>query len=459
MNVRNRLSLLGLSLLLGACATGAPQATIPASPLPNLAEVDPVADAAELRESLQAAMSQIELRTSGTVKPAIIDAEAMSSIEIPEHESIRGAVKYFSTTLQPKIQRSLHRSAGYKAMVDKVLDEYRLPRALAYLPVIESAYVPTLTSSAGAYGLWQFMPPTAREYGLNIDWWVDERADPEKATRAAAHYLRDLHRMFGDWSLALAAYNAGPGRVRRALKSSGSTTFWELSEKQAIPKETRGYVPTFYATVLIASDPEAYGFELLEPSSPDVRKVPVVGPVSLSWMAEVAGLETEVLAELNPELRRGVVPPGVTPVRIPAKSADIVRSRAATLRDEDPTVAVASFVMRPGDSISKLARTLGIGEDEILKMNSLQTASVRPGDAIYLPVRQTELSMMLQRRSAPASTIHEVQKGDTLYSIARRNNLTVDELLGLNGLDSSHVLQPGERLRVTLGTALTSGGM
>ena len=169
MNVRNRLSLLGLSLLLGACATGAPPATIPASPLPNLAEVDPVADAAELRESLQAAMSQIELRTSGTVKPAIIDAEAMSSIEIPEHESIRGAVKYFSTTLQPKIQRSLHRSAGYKAMVDKVLDEYRLPRALAYLPVIESAYVPTLTSSAGAYGLWQFMPPTAREYGLNID--------------------------------------------------------------------------------------------------------------------------------------------------------------------------------------------------------------------------------------------------------------------------------------------------
>lgn len=459
MNVRDPISLLGLSLLLGACATGTPPQSVSTLPAPAVIEADPVADAAALKEALEIAAHHIELRAAGTVKPVVVDAEAMASIEIPEHDSIRGAVKYFSTTLRPKIQRSLHRSAAYKSMVDSVLDEYKLPRALAYLPVIESAYVPTLTSSAGAYGLWQFMPPTGREYGLSIDWWVDERADPEKSTRAAAHYLRDLHRMFGDWSLALAAYNAGPGRVRRALKSSGSTTFWELSEKSAIPKETRGYVPTFYATVLIASDPETYGFELLEPQPMEVRPVTVAGPLSLSWMAEVASVDEEDLAALNPHLRKRVVPPGLNVVRIPAKAADQVLSRAATLRDEDPNVQVASFVLRPGDSITKLSKTLGIPRDDILNMNSLKSDRVRAGDAIYLPVKQTELSMLLQSRREPADTTYQVQLGDTLYSIARRNGLTVDELRDMNRLDKDHVLQPGERLRVTLGTALTAGGM
>lgn len=459
MNLRNQISLLCLSLFLGACATGTPPQSVATLPVPVALEADPVADSVELKAALEVAVRHIESRSRGTVKPVIVDAEAMASIEIPENESIRGAVKYFSTTLRPKIQRSLHRSAEYKSMVDKVLDEYKLPRALAYLPVIESAYVPTLVSSAGAYGLWQFMPPTANEYGLNIDWWVDERADPEKSTRAAAHYLRDLHRMFGDWSLALAAYNAGPGRIRRALKSSGSTTFWELSEKSAISKETRGYVPTFFATVVIASDPEAYGFELLEAQPGDVRHVTVAGPLSLSWMAEVASVKEEELVALNPQLKQRVVPPGPTIVRLPAKAVDHVVARATTLRDEDPNVSVASFVLRPGDSIATLAKTLRVPQDEILKMNALKSDRVRAGDAIYLPLKQTELSMLLQGRREVASTTYEVAPGDTLYSIARRNNLTVEELRVLNRISVEHVLQPGERLRVTLGTALTAGGM
>ena len=171
----------------------------------------------------------------------------------------------FSSTLKSDIQTYLTRSARYKKMIERTLTEAGLPKGLAYLPVIESGYSMTMTSRAGARGMWQFMSDTAREYGLRVDWWVDERADPERSTRAAATYLRDLYRQFNDWPLALAAYNAGPGRIRRAMESTGATTFWELLDEAAVPKETRGYVPTFFATLTIASDPTTYGFRLGQP--------------------------------------------------------------------------------------------------------------------------------------------------------------------------------------------------
>ena len=219
----------------------------------------------EYRRAVEAAYNEIVARDGKPVSAPTVDVEAAVSMPIPEHPTIRGALQYFTTDLKPSIQESLIRSAKYKKLIDKALDDYKLPRGLAYLPVIESAYVPTLTSRAGAHGIWQFMPETAREYGLRVDWWVDERADPERSTRAAAAYLKDLYRQFNDWPLALAAYNAGPGRIRRAMASTGAATFWELLDAGAVPKETRGYVPTFFATLTIASDPATYGFRLGQP--------------------------------------------------------------------------------------------------------------------------------------------------------------------------------------------------
>jgi membrane-bound lytic murein transglycosylase D len=203
--------------------------------------------------------------------------------------------------MKDSIQTSLLRSGKYKNLIDKALDEHKLPKGLAYLPVIESAYLPTLTSRAGAYGIWQFMPDTAREYGLRVDWWVDERADPERSTRAAVAYLKDLHGMFDDWSLALAAYNCGPGRVKRTLNESGASSFWELLDNGYLPKETRGYVPTFYATLLIASDPETYGFVLSgDEGSFDGTLVFVRGPFSLAYIAEAIGVDEDLLKDMNP---------------------------------------------------------------------------------------------------------------------------------------------------------------
>jgi membrane-bound lytic murein transglycosylase D len=410
----------------------------------------------EYRRALEAAYGEAVGRERKPVSPPNVDVEAAVSMPIPEHQTIRGALVYFTTDLKPSIQESLIRSAKYKKLIDKALDEYKLPRGLAYLPVIESAYVPTLTSRAGAYGIWQFMPETAREYGLRIDWWVDERADPERSTRAAAAYLKDLYRQFNDWPLALAAYNAGPGRIRRAMASTGAATFWELLDADAVPKETRGYVPTFFATLTIASDPAMYGFHLGAPLDVDHQPVDVEGPLSLRYLAAVANVDEGVLRDLNPALRQGVVPPGKGTVRVPSKTAALVAGRAATLKNEDTNVAVCSYTLRNGQSLRRLASAIGTDVDTLVAMNNLRSSdAIGDGDSIYLPVRARELGALLSHNNA----YYAVQKGDTLYSIARSHNLSVDELLDLNELDRDHTLHPGERLRVTAPRTITAGGM
>jgi membrane-bound lytic murein transglycosylase D len=299
------------------------------------------------------------------------------------------------------------------------------------------------------------MPDTAREYGLRVDWWVDERADPEKSTRAAASYLRDLYREFDDWSLALAAYNCGPGRVARALERTEATTFWELLEASALPRETRGYVPTFYATLLIASDPETYGFRLAAPDASNDAVVVVEGPVSLHYVAEVAGLDEETVRELNPALRRNLVPPGRHPVRVPATVAPLVAERATTMKDEDVNLAVCSFKLRRGDTVAKLARKLGTKPDTILAMNGLREgARLSSGRSLYLPVRARELGALLRQ----SEDVYTVVKGDTLYSIAKRHGLSTADLRELNDLPKKATLKVGQKLRVAPGRGVTAGG-
>lgn len=412
-------------------------------------------DAAELRAALEESYKIIQARSN--VTPMQVDADAALSMQIPDHRTIRGAINYFSTDLHDKIQESLYRSAQYKSLIDSVLDEYGVPRAFAYLPVIESAYIPTLTSRSGAHGIWQFMPSTARELGLRVDWWVDERANPEKSTRAAAQYIRQLYQQFGDWPLVLAAYNCGPGCIKRAMSSSGATTFWELLDAKAVPTETRGYVPTFFATITIVSDPQAYGFELTRPAEHHDRFVAVDGPLSFDFLASVADVDRETLRQMNPEFRRGMLPPGRTNVRLPESAAKLVAARASSLRYEDPYVAVTSFTLRPGDTVNKLARLTGASTEDILRMNDLDSGDIGEGDSIYLPIQKAKLSNILSNQNRPADEYYTVDAGDTLYSIARVHGLSVDELRELNQLAATETIHPGQKLRVALGATMTGG--
>ena len=441
-------------LLCAACATTAP-APRPRASAPATAAAETRIDGAQYRHDLEEAYTGIVAREGLPVAAPEVDVEAAASIPIPEHRTINGAVSLFSTRMKDSIQTSLLRSAKYRKLIDQALSEQNLPRGFAYLPVIESAYLPTLTSRAGAHGVWQFMPDTAREYGLRVDWWVDERADPHRSTNAAAKYLRDLYRQFDDWSLVLAAYNCGPGRVARALERTGATTFWELLEAEAVPKETRGYVPTFYATLIIAGDPETYGFRLAQPEDSEDREVEVAGPVSIGYIAEVAGVDAEVIRELNPALRQAIVPPGRRAVRVPKASAPLVAERATTMKDEDVNLSVTAFQMRRGDTVSKLARKLGTKPETILAMNGLGPKDrISTGRTVYLPVRARELGALLRQ----AEDVYTVVKGDTLYSIAKRHGISTADLRELNGLTKNAKLRIGQKLRVAPGRGVTAGG-
>jgi membrane-bound lytic murein transglycosylase D len=459
--IARKLTIAGLSLLLAACASNS---TAPASrpaPVPAAA-VSPVAtlhgDVAEFSEALQSVHDFIVERESEAAAGLIDDYEAATSMEIPDHPSVFGALNLFSTDLKPRIQASLDRSTRYRAMIDAILDEHELPRALAYLPVIESGYITSNVSRVGAYGMWQFMPATAREYGLRVDWWVDERADPERSTRAAARYLKDLHAKFEDWPLALASYNAGPGRVSRSLAANEAEDFWELSGKAALPRETRGYVPTFFATLMIVSQPEAHGFLLCEPEEQldDAVEVAIPGPVSLKFVAETAGVEERVVRELNPMLRRGVTPPGTVNVRLPTSASGRVSESATSLRGDDPYLPVARYTVRKGDNLKSLARKLGAESKTISAMNG-GIAKLRTGSAIWVPVSQTELSASLVQK--PKSKYHTVKKGDTLFAIAKKHGLSVDELRSMNNLSRKSVLKAGQKLRISTSHPVTAGGL
>ena len=441
-----------LALVAAACAS-----TTAPTPLPRPAATPPPAsDLQDFRKELEATYGQLVARDARPVDTAIVDLEAAVSLPIPEHPSVRSAVSLFSGSLKSNIQTYLSRSARYKQMIDGALATEGLPKALAYLPVIESGYSSTLTSRAGARGIWQFMSDTAREYGLRVDWWVDERADPERSTRAAARYLKDLYREFDDWPLTLAAYNAGPGRVRRALADTGASSFWELSDRSALPKETRGYVPTFYATIVIASDPATYGFRLSSPDATEIRRLELEGPLSLKYLAQVANLDEDVVRDLNPAFRRGVLPPGKSAVRLPAPAAALVASRGPNLKNEDAEISVCSLTLREGDSLKRIARSIGTTVDLLLAMNGLASASrLGEGDSLYLPVRARELGAMLQQQDI----YYAVRKGDTLDSIAKSHNLTVDELRDLNDLSRHARLHAGQSLLVTAPRSLSAGGM
>lgn len=395
-------------------------------------------------------------------------AATAHDIPIPLNDRVLRFVELFQGRLRGFLTEGMTRGAAYLPMIQTVFREEGLPLDLAYVPLVESAFKTSALSRASARGVWQFMRGTGKENGLAHDWYIDERADPEKATRAAARYLKTLFNMFDDWHLALASYNGGPGRVQRAVKRSGERDFWALTENSRhLPRETRDYVPMILAAAIIARNPAQYGFDVpaATPFASDV--LTVSRPVDLRRVAEWAGVPADDIRALNPELRRWTTPIRAREyqLRVPVGSLQAVVDGYASAAPDD-TASLQWYTVKKGESLPTIARRLRVSRTDLAEANYLSAkARVVPGQRLVVP-RAPSAALLASRTTsapvadiadqaprggreadAPARTIYRVRKGDTLYSIARRHGVSVEKLRAWNGIKGS-ALAIGDRLEI-----------
>jgi membrane-bound lytic murein transglycosylase D len=389
-------------------------------------------------------------------------------IPIPLNERVLRYVELFQGRLREFLTEGLTRGAKYLPMIQSVFRAEGLPLDLAYVPLIESAFKPTALSKTQARGVWQFMRGTALENGLQHDWYIDERADPDKATRAAAKYLKTLYGMFDDWHLALASYNGGPGRMQRALKRSGRDDFWSLSAtSRYLPRETREYVPMILAAVIIARNPAQYGFEITPEPTRATETVSLPTGVDLRRVAEWAGVPADEIQQLNPELRRWTTPlrGDEYDLNVPEGTAERVRD-ALSDSNRDALNALQWHTVKRGESLATIARKLSVSRADLAEANYLNTDSnVRAGQRLLIP-RMPSAALLaraasgdlsndavaavyeatpVQQESAPTRVVYRVRAGDTLYSIARKHGTTIDNIRSWNNLTSTR-LNVGARL-------------
>lgn len=415
----------------------------------------------------------LAIETFDTTPPQLSTMEAVAKdleatthdIPIPTNDRVLRWVEVFQGRLREFLGEGLSRGAQYLPMIQSVFRAEGLPLDLAYVPLIESAFKPTALSRAKARGVWQFMRGTAIENGLAADWYIDERADPQKATVAAAKYLKTLYGMFGDWHLAMASYNGGPGRMQRAIARSHKDDFWSLtSTTRYLPRETRDYVPMILAAIIIAKNPVQYGFEITPPPPIPTETVNLPAAVDLRRVAEWAGVPVDDIQRLNPELRRWTTPirAGSYVLRVPAGTADRITEG---LQGSAPTQlnALQWHTVKSGESLATIASKLRVSRSDLAEANYLKiTARVRPGQRLVVPRMPTAALLARAAAGAPAApeptsvtaaldeeaaAIYRVRAGDTLYAIARRHGTTVEQLKAWNKLKSS-ALSIGTRLIV-----------
>jgi len=302
-------------------------------------------------------------------------------------EAVAKYILFFTDKARDKFSVWLSRSGRYIELMKEILREENIPEELVYIPLIESGFNSHARSPKRAVGYWQFIAATARKYELQIDWWKDERRDPVKSTVAAAHYLSDLYEMFGSWSLAMAAYNAGEGRINRALNRTNTDDYWSLLNTRYLKRETKNYVPKFIAASLIAKFPEEFGFEELEYHPPlYYDEVTLYSPIDLEAAAECIETKVEVIKQLNPELKRWCTPPNVPDytLRIPEGATDIFFFNLSQM-DREP-FTVDKYTVKKGDSLWRIARRTGTPVKVIRDLNpGKRLKHLKGGMKIYLP--------------------------------------------------------------------------
>lgn len=410
-------------------------------------------------------------------------------IELNEH--VEHWLELLLGPLRKYTKRWLERKAAFEPLIHAEADAAGLPRDLIYLAMVESGFSPNAYSHAHAAGLWQFIPSTGRMYDLDVDFWLDERRDPVKSTRAAMEMLGSLNRMFDDWYLAMAAYNTGPARVKRAVARArrdpadpeAKVTYWDLHEQDLLHRETKGYVPKILAAAIIGKHPERYGFDDLEPHEPfQTDMVRVDDAVDVAILAECAGLDEEAFRALNPALRRFASPEGGFDAHLmPGTAASFQEALAAVPPSERRTVVL--HAVRSGESLSVIASRYGVSSTSIVTANRLRDPNrLAVGQKLVIPVQgaPAERVAVVERKRTPAKpepsaapppvasapaqpapaaevpARYTVRSGDTLSEIAARFGLTQRELMSRNGLRDADSLRVGQTLKLAAGSTTPS---
>ncbi|MEE9218995.1 MAG: LysM peptidoglycan-binding domain-containing protein [Acidobacteriota bacterium] len=384
--------------------------------------------------------------------------QVLSDIPIAINNKVLALIEAYQTRLKKQYQAGIRRSGRYLSMMRRIFAEEGLPQDLVYMVQVESTFKVRAYSRAHAKGLWQFIASTGRNYGLRRNYWIDERSDPQKATRAAARHLKDLHERFGDWYLAMAAYNAGAGKIERAIRRLKSRDFWRLSRSRYLWRETRNYVPAVLASILIFKDPERYGFEAEFDPEWKYETAQVDSATELRVVAECAGTSIDVLRSYNPELRRLITPPdaGVYEIKLPPDTSErFARAFADVPRNERLTYT--KHRVKRGETLTTIARRYRISASALQSANRIRNRHrISVGQVLTVPLgptREVHASQRVQRRGSARYSrgqrlVHRVRRGETLYGIARRYRTTVRSIQRWNKLGSSTLLHPGRRLVV-----------
>jgi membrane-bound lytic murein transglycosylase D len=387
-------------------------------------------------------------------------AQESNDLPIELNDDVLSCIDLYQGPLREWFTAALERGGRYLPRIREVFASEGVPRDLAYVALVESAFKTSALSRAKAKGMFQFIAETGRRYGLAQDWWVDERSNPEKATRAAARYLKELHDMFGDWNLALAGYNWGEGRVSRIVERTGVQDFWTMTEVASMPRETRNYVPMIHAAIVVAKAPDKYGFEVTPETELQYESVPVRGAVDLRVIAECAGTGLDYVQMLNPELRRLATPANRTfDVKVPPGRGARVRTCLDQLPSEK-RVTFRTHVIARGQTLASVARIYGTRVSDIASANAIDPGQVKrlaKGTQLIIPIPRASVPPP-RRTSTTSSEVAElttgrvriqyrVKPGDTLHAIAARYRTTVQELMSWNNLSGS-LLAAGNLLTV-----------
>ncbi|HJV35265.1 lytic transglycosylase domain-containing protein [Geomonas sp.] len=442
-------------------------ATTPEAGLSRALGIPPSEIAETDDPSLEAATDAFDLKLPEEELPD-------SDIPLTFNSKVSYFIRYFQDSGHNAFAKWLSRSERYIPMMKSVLKKEGMPEDLVYLAMIESGFSPRALSVASAVGPWQFMSGTGKAYSLRIDPWIDERRDPLKSTVAAARYLKELYGMFNkDWYLAAAGYNAGENKILRAINMYNSRDFWELTKGGYLKRETKDYVPKLLAAAIIAKEPAKYGFAdvaYLPTIEFDVVKIP--SRTDLEVVAKACGVSTQTIRDLNPELRRLTTPPNYPDyeLKIPNGTAALFQVEYAKVPENErfkETVTHVRYRAKRSDTLAAIARRFNTTPQTIAELNSLGKKSKLRGRVLTIPV---QIAAAEPEKAAAKAEVKEqpkaaevqnkyyiIKKGDTLFSLAKRFNVTARILSAWNNLKMRVALKPGKRIIVAKNVAKDEG--